>query len=119
MVIKFFESFTNHVGSYTIGIPESIHAEILSAIEGIDRVLPGIQKAMEVSELGIVYDERNRHGIFHSTQRGDPRAGHRSQRRAPAAGELRPKPLSGIPLAGLRRARNPPTGFQAAWARSH
>lgn len=53
-----------------MGIPEPILAKIQAAIAGIDRVLPGIQKVMEVSELGIVYDEKNRHGIFHPTQRG-------------------------------------------------
>jgi hypothetical protein len=70
MVIKFYEAHDYFIGSYMIGISEPAFSKILNTVDSLDQVIPGIKKVMEVSELGIVYDERNRHKVFNSSNRG-------------------------------------------------
>lgn len=70
MPIRFFEAYGYIIGSYTEGIPEPVVSRIQKTIKGIEQVLPGIEKAMEVSNLGFVYDDKNRHGVFTSSHRG-------------------------------------------------
>jgi hypothetical protein len=70
MAIKYFEANDYFIGSYVIGISEPAFSKILNTVEGLDQVIPGIKKVMEVSELGIVYDEKNRHKVFNSSHRG-------------------------------------------------
>jgi len=52
-------------GMYDLAnMPRQVAGEIMATIDAIDRVLPGVRQVLEASELKIIYDPDNRHGIF-------------------------------------------------------
>jgi hypothetical protein len=70
MAIKFYKAADKRIGSYTDGVPGEVQVKILAALDAIDAALPGIRMVAGISELGIVYDPKNRHGAFSEHQRG-------------------------------------------------
>jgi len=70
MSIEFFETVDWRIGSYSTGINPTIELQILASIDAVDSIVPRLREVVELSSLGIVYDNKNKHGFFTSNFRG-------------------------------------------------